>query len=199
MQARGAIWVVAIMVVAGIAGVSTYGLACSSSVEPEAQSTEFTGSSGSVLSGDDVLPVFSELATALAPMPVYAPPAAAPGVTVPADWWPVLELQAPDEYVGPAVKNPWVAEQPGGGEAQVILRVEEGWLVVLENFRGDLGEACGEPVGSVGGHAASLYSLAEGHLVQWSDGGRWYGVFGRGIDAERVVEMALSLEVVTGL
>jgi hypothetical protein len=115
-------------------------------------------------------------------------------MTVPDCWWPVVELKTPDEYSGPAAPNPLILE--GGAaapEIQVILQLPGGWLDVLENFRGDLGDVSGRPAGSVVGHTATLYEVNEGWLVQWSDRGRWYGVFGRGLPAETVVESALNM------
>jgi hypothetical protein len=68
--------------------------------------------------------------------------------------------------------------------------------VIIENFRGDLGDVRGTPVGNVAGRPATLYEFADGSLVQWSDQGAWYGVFGRGVDAADVLGTALSLMVI---
>jgi hypothetical protein len=115
---------------------------------------------------------------------------------MPADWWPVLYLHGPAEYEGPLVANPRVSAGPDGAvEAQVVLQRGNGWLVILENFRGDLGEVTGAAVGEIAGHSAHLYEVNGGTLVQWSDGGSWYGVFGRGVPATEVVQLALSVRL----
>jgi hypothetical protein len=81
----------------------------------------------------------------------------------------------------------------------VVFSRGTGWIVVVENFRGDLGDVTGREVGSVGGHGATLYeNVNGGTLVQWSDGGRWYGVFGRDVPTEEVVSLALGMGLVSG-
>ncbi len=117
--------------------------------------------------------------------------------SIPAEWWPAVSVDSPSAYDGPEVTNPWVSDSPAGTqEAQVLLKLGDGWLLIIENFRGDLGDVQGSPVGKVAGRPATLYEMAEGSLVQWSDQGAWYGVFGRGIDAADVVGTALSLTVI---
>ncbi len=72
--------------------------------------------------------------------------------------------------------------------------VDGGWLVILENFQGDLGDVTGMPVGEVAGEPAALYEVNGGQLVQWSQDGRWYGVFGRGIPGQDVIDTALGMQ-----
>ena len=67
------------------------------------------------------------------------------------------------------------------------------WLLLLEDFRGDLGDVTGRPVGEVAGHLAFLYAVNDGTLVQWSDEGRWYGLFSRNMPADEVVNLARRL------
>ena len=76
-------------------------------------------------------------------------------------------------------------------EIQLVLTYRGGWLVVVENFRGDLGDVSGSeaPLGM----SRPLYAVNEGSLVQWSDGGRWYGVFGRQVPNDELVALALSM------
>jgi hypothetical protein len=137
---------------------------------------------------------FAAIARATAPLPAYGLTELPPGVAVSATWWPVLSMSAPGDYTGPAVSNPRIGEGgPGAREVQLVLESDGGWLLLLENFRGDLGDVSGSPVGQVAGHAATLYGLADGSLVQWSDRGAWYGVFGRGLPPAEVVGVALGM------
>ncbi len=158
-----------------------------------------TTTSALVITGDSdgVDAVFDEVAADLPSMPIYGPTDLPAGATVSADWWPVVEVAGPDAYAGPPFANPRIM---GGGaddtEVQVVLQAGEGWLVVMENVRGDLGDVTGETVGEVEGHAATLYDLNGGLLVQWSDTGRWYGVYGRGVAEEVVVATALSMHLI---
>jgi len=139
---------------------------------------------------------FVAMAQALAPITVYGwqePPGDA---TVAKERWPVVDYGSPTEYEGPPRPNPWVNPDPYEPEAQLVLKVTGGWLAVLENFRGDLGDVAGSPVGSVGESSATLYEINEGWLVQWSHQGRWYGVFGRGVGREALVNAALLMQPV---
>jgi hypothetical protein len=141
--------------------------------------------------------VFSVLAREVAPMPVYGLSELAAGVVVAEEWVPAIDMQDPGQYSGELIANPRISGAGGTDpEVQLVLRDGNGWLVVVENFRGDLGDVTGEEVGSVGGHTATLYEVDGGLLVQWSDGGRWYGVFGRDVARERVVQTALGMQLV---
>jgi hypothetical protein len=68
--------------------------------------------------------------------------------------------------------------------------------MIVENFRGDVGDAQGVAVGEVEGRPASLFELPGGTLVQWSDAGAWYGVFGRGVTVEDLIETAHALHLI---
>lgn len=141
--------------------------------------------------------VFADIAQATAPTPAYGLAELPPGIAIPAAWWPVLSMTAPADYEGPVVSNPRITgEGPGAQEVQLVLAMGDGWLMVLANFRGDLGDVVGSPVGQVAGHTATLYGLNDGVLVQWSDQGAWYGVFGRGLPSADVVRIALSMTLV---
>lgn len=145
---------------------------------------------------DYVTAVFAQVADAVPAMPIYGAAELPVGVTVASDWWPVLEAVGPEAYQGSAVGNPRIDDgDAGDAQVQVVLQAGEGWLVVLEDFRGDLGDVAGEAVGEVDGHTATLYELNGGRLVQWSDSGRWYGVFGRGVAEDVVVATALSMHL----
>ncbi len=146
---------------------------------------------GSEVAGDEV---FADLAAAVSPMPVYAPAELPKGVTLAEEWWPVVDLETPADYDGPVAENPWISGSADSEpEIQVLLDCADGWLAILENFRGDLGDVSGAEVGAVAGNSAHLYDVNGGTLVQWSDGGLWYGVFGRGVASEKVIEMALGM------
>ena len=106
-------------------------------------------------------------------------------------------MSAPADYDGPVISNPRITgESPGTREVELVLTMGEGWLMVVENFRGDLGDVGGRPVGQVGGHTARLYVLDGGSLVQWSDEGAWYGVFGRGVAPSDVIRVALGTTLI---
>jgi hypothetical protein len=138
--------------------------------------------------------VFSDLSRVLAPTPVYFPTYLPAGSTVAATWWPVMQVDEPEDYHGVNLSNPHIDEADGRAvAAQVVLRLERGWLVVLENFRGDLGDVAGKDVGDVRGHRARLYAVNGGTVVQWSDGGMWYAVFGKDVPADEVKKVALSM------
>jgi hypothetical protein len=175
-------------------------LGCGASV-PDGSALAVNGRSSSTapagLDGGDARSagtVFSNLAGSGGSMPIYGWIDAPEGATLLADWLPVIDQEDPDNYEGPAVPNPRISG--GGGydpEIQVVFSYGGGWLVVVENFRGDLGDVTGTVVGSISGHAASLYEVNGGCLVQWSDGGRWYGVFGRKVQSEQLVPLALDM------
>jgi hypothetical protein len=160
----------------------------------EASSTSASMEPGS--SQSEIARLFAELTRELAPLPVYGLEELPAQASIPAEWWPAASTDSPSAYDGPQVPNPWVSDSPPGTqEAQVLLKLGDGWLMVIENLRGDLGDVQGDAVGNVAGRPATLYELPGGVLVQWSDQGAWYGVFGRGVDADTVVRTALSLSV----
>lgn len=139
--------------------------------------------------------LFSDLARRLAPTPVYAPTYLPAGATLAATWWPVMQIEKPADYHGVDLPNPRVDEADGKAvAAQVVMQVGQGWLAVVENYRGDLGDVENEDVGEVDGHHARLYSVNGGTAVQWSDGGMWYAVFGRNVSPAEVTKVALSME-----
>jgi hypothetical protein len=141
--------------------------------------------------------VFLQVARIVAPMPVYAPRALPEGVSFADDWWPVLDLTRKADYQGPTTPNPCViGGEHDAAEVQVLFYARPGWLVVIENHRADLGDVRGERVGTIEGHNANLYHVNGGIVVRWSDGGRWYGVFGRDVPASLVIDVALSMVLV---
>jgi hypothetical protein len=137
---------------------------------------------------------FAQIAEVTAPAPTYGIAEIPSKMAVAATWWPVLFMAAPTDYEGPLVSNPRITgEGPGELEVQLVLAMGGGWLVILQNFRGDLGDVSGLPVGQVAGCDATLYELNGGSLVQWSDQGAWYGVFGRGLPTADIVRIALGM------
>ena len=140
--------------------------------------------------------VFARLAAAVRPMTVFAPAALPDGATLCARWLPVIESADPEDYSGPDETNPQVLGSGADSEIQAVFQVGRGWLVVIENFHGDLGDVTGEPVGDVAGNPAALFAVNGGELVQWSTDGRWYGVFGRGVDLDAILAAALGMKAV---
>lgn len=138
--------------------------------------------------------LFGDLAAASQPMTIFAPAVLPEDAVLAQRWLPVLESQDPDSYEGPPAANPQVLGSGADSEIQVVFQAGDGWLVILENFRGDLGDVTGAPIGSVVGNAATLYEVNGGELVQWSQDGLWYGVFGRGLGRDDIVDVALGMQ-----
>jgi hypothetical protein len=145
--------------------------------------------------------VFVELSEALGPLPVYAPTLLPDKAVLATEWWPVTQGDSPSTYEGPSIANPRIDSVDGKAvSAQVVLEVGAGWLVFLENFRGDLGDVEGKEVGLVQGNRVRLYEIQGGTLAHWNDDGRWFAVFGRNLEAAVVVATALhSVKLETGL
>lgn len=138
--------------------------------------------------------VYLTLAEELSPICVYAPTYLPAGAALADCWWPVLELAHREDYEGPVAGNPRVdtAETGRSGSAEVLYQLGEGWLLMVENFRGDLGDIVGEVVGSVNGRQVTKYVFDGCVVAQWSEEGCWYAVFARNVDEAEVVKVALS-------
>jgi len=89
--------------------------------------------------------------------------------------------------------NPYVVGGGDDAEVQIVLQADKGWLVIIENFHGDLGDVTGTHAGAVDGNPASIYEVNGGQLVQWSRDGKWYGVFGRGVSRDAILALALGM------
>jgi len=153
-----------------------------------------------ILQGDagrDFPEEFVSVAKKLAPVPVFGLRVLPAEMEVVDYWWPVVDVESPEQYQGPQVANPRIDhERTDQPEAQILLRWGNGWVVLLENFRGDVGLTSGEDVGLVAGHKAMLYRINGGLLIQWSEDGRWYGLFARTVPEEELKRLALQVEKV---
>jgi hypothetical protein len=177
--------------------VPTSTSAASPSTSNDSQAVTSTTVSSSPVAPADVEEVFRALAASVEPMKVFAPAALPEGAALAPRWLPVVESSDPEAYEGPEQANPQVVGTGPDSEIQVVFRAGSGWLVVIENFHGDLGDVAGIPVGLVGGNAAALFEVNGGELVQWSQDGRWYGVFGRGVSRDAILAAALGMETVS--
>ena len=194
---RNLVWgglVAAMLLVAGCSACAekphTAGVDSAPSSPTSVASTVATRSTGA-----DGSEVFARLAAAVAPVPVFAPTALPEGALLADQWLPVLQEDDPGSYQGPARNNPYVVGSGADVEVQVVYQVGDGWLVVIENFHGDLGDVAGESVGTIGGSQADVFSVNGGELVQWSRNACWYGVFGRGLSRDVILAAALGMKV----
>jgi hypothetical protein len=164
--------------------------------DASAPSVISTGTSAVFETVAKAVPEFLELSALMGDVPVFGLDQLPNGMTVPSTWWPVVEQSAPPQGENGA-NNPRVVDGASREpEGQLILKCGDGWLDVIANFRGDLGDVSGEMVGSVAGRPAYLYELGGGWLVQWGYEGRWYGLFGRGVTRDVVTSTALNMTLV---
>jgi hypothetical protein len=177
--------------------ISTFG--CSSggaSAAPISEGTQTTTGTTPAPQEQEMVPAFVELADEMGTVPVFGLTSLPGGMEVSSEWWPVVEQweRGASQEIS---ANPRV-EGASGGEPQgeLLLKCGDGWLDVLANFRGDLGDVSGESLGEVSGMPAYLYQVGGGWLVQWSYEGRWYGVFGRGVPRDVVTSTALGMRLV---
>lgn len=142
--------------------------------------------------------VFQLIAQAMSPLPAYGIPELPAGTELASEWWPIVQYEDPGACESERRANPRISgEGTQEPQADLLLRMgEEGWLLLFQNMRGDLGDVRGLSVGMVENHEAILYDVSGGKLVQWSDSGRWYGVFARGVSEDRLVEIALTARLV---
>jgi hypothetical protein len=138
--------------------------------------------------------VFQAVKDEIAPVTVYEPTYLPLGTAVAASWMPLTEISNSQTSTNAVAPNPRI--DVVSGSAEVVLAYGSGWLGIMENYRGDLGDMQGKSVGAVAGHDAYLYSQDATSVVQWSDGGRWYAVIGRDISAEEVTKVALGMRAV---
>jgi hypothetical protein len=178
---------------------ATIAVGCSGTTNPVPSSASLPPSSDSTIATADVVgadDLYARLAALADPIPIYAPTLLPVDARLADSWLPVIASVEPASYDGPRISNPHIVGVGEEVEIEVVYAVADGWLVVVENFLGDLGDVFGEEAGTVDGIPARLFSANGGELVQWSSGSRWYGVFGRGVARETLLETALSMKVV---
>lgn len=126
---------------------------------------------------------FADLRRTLPGGILYVPTLVPPGTTLAASWWPVSTGKSVTTWSGPTQPNPLRLGTGEDWEVRVALRVGEGdrWLEILERIKGDLGDIQGQPAGTVGERPATAYRYHGGDLIQWSDEGAWYAVYGTGL------------------
>lgn len=113
------------------------------------------------------------------------------GAALAESWWPVAleESPPPNPNDSGAASNPRVVSgEPA--EVRVVLRIEGAWVEIIQGVQGDLGNLPGRDGGTVAGHSASLHEALGAVIVQWSKGGLWYAVVGRGLSEEAVLRVA---------
>ena len=138
---------------------------------------------------------FAEVSTQVGEMTFYVPGTLLVGSELHHCWWPASSGQEYDAQADSGEPNPHVSGVDASAEVRVLLKVAGGWVEILEGVHGDLGELPNEAAGEVAGHPARSYRLLGGHLVQWSDNGRWYAVYGRGVSADDVERVAQGMHV----
>ena len=143
----------------------------------------------------EVARAFSQLDARLAGLRLYVPSELPADTSLPAAWWPISSGKSPALWTGQASANPRVIGQGADAEVRVALRVGPGdsWVEILERVKGDLGDLTGEPVGHVAGHQATAYRFMGGDLIQWSDGGAWFAVYGRNLKSGAARRIALAM------
>ena len=145
------------------------------------------------LPAPEISGAFAELRDHSGEMTLYAPSALPLGSGLHHCWWPASSGQEYDVEADSGKPNPYVSGAATSPEVRVLLKVPSGWVEILEGVRGDLGELPYEPAGEVAGHPARSYRLLGGCLVQWSDNGRWYAVYGKGVRVEDVTRIAQGM------
>ncbi len=154
--------------------------------------TQASSVSSQMQVGDGGTNGFDVLASAMAPVPVFGLVELPAGVEPAQAWSPVVE-GSPSRSASSEANPRVIGEGGPEPEGQLVLTYGDGWLVVLENVRGDLGDVSGQPVGSIEGAQATLYEVNGGSLVQWGYEGRWYGLFGRNVPEDLVTSLALDM------
>ncbi len=141
--------------------------------------------------------LYISLAARVAPLEIYMPDFLPHGARLATQWLPVVASSSPQSYDGPSKTNPLVLGEGLDAEIQVVYSVGDGWLVIVENLHGDLGDVEGVSAGDVAGAPAFLFGVNGGELVQWSKNGCWYGVFGRGVQTSAILATALGMVAVS--
>ena len=90
--------------------------------------------------------------------------------------------------------DPGELEQPG---PSVVLAVSDGYLAFYDPMAGDLENLPSTECGSVEGHAATVYRVLGGDLVQWEADGVPHGVFGWALPRAVVLRVATGMRRVS--
>ena len=144
----------------------------------------------------EVARAFSQLDDRLAGVRLYAPGELPADTSIAATWWPISSGKSPALWADHPAPNPRVIGRGADAEVRVALRVGRGdsWVEILERVKGDLGDLTGEPIGRVAGHEATAYRFMGGDLIQWSDGGAWFAVYGRNLKSGAARRIALAMK-----
>jgi hypothetical protein len=159
----------------------------------QAETTSTSEASTVVTSRATVAGVFADIAQSLSPLVIFAPSEVPDAVELAPQWLPVLDSSDPAADGQPRKANPSIVGEGEDAEVQVVLTAGGGWMVVIENFHGDLGDVSGKEVGKVDGIPAYSFEVNGGELIQWSFDGKWYGVFGRGVSKGAILALALGM------
>jgi hypothetical protein len=181
--------------VAGRGVTTTSATAVTDASGAETAATDAVLSDDAVRQDSAMASTFALVAKEMAPLPAYSPTYLPAGAELAVQWWPLVDCSTPEEYSGPPTANPRIDFQDESAvSAQVVVRCPVGWLAVLQNFRGDLGDTPSEDAGLIQGHDARVYDVEGATVVQWSDEGCWYAVIGRDVPQAEVVKVAMAME-----
>ena len=145
---------------------------------------------------EEVMALFAALATQMDPIPVYVPTYLPGGAVLAEKGWPSI---ASDTLLGPSpleLTNPQVDRDEVGNPvtSQVLFSIGDGYLAVIANLRGDLGDVPNNKICEIEGNPVSLYSQGDDHIIQWSDSDMWNVLMAKGISADELLKIALGLE-----
>lgn len=87
--------------------------------------------------------------------------------------------------------------EAGQGGRSVVLAAGRGYLAFYDAMAGDLENLPSTECGSVEGHAATVYRVLGGDLVQWEVDGVPHGVFGWGLPRTVVLRVAAGMRRVS--
>jgi hypothetical protein len=143
----------------------------------------------------EMVDAFAKLTSALPGVLLYLPRELPQGATLPATWWPVSSGKSPVTWTGSSESNPRVVGRGKNVEVRIVMRIGHGdsWMELAERVKGDLGDLQGDRAGSVAGHETQIYRFMGGDLVQWSDKGAWFALYGRNLPREDLLRAARGM------
>ena len=143
----------------------------------------------------EVSAAFAELIQQVPGLVLYMPTVLPSGTTLPSSWWPVSTGKSVTTWTGPRRPNPLILGEGADAEVRVVLQVGAGdrWLEILQRIKGDLGDISGEPAGTVAGRPATAYRYHGGDLIQWSDEGAWFAVYGANLGKGEALRAAQGM------